>query len=82
MKQRSRPAPASRTPGANARKEERAGGLPELLEGETENQAASAMDRLSSRLHQERRVARARWAGLGLAALVLLAWAVWRSLSH
>ncbi len=56
--------------------------LPEMLEGETENQAASAMDRLSSRLHQERRAARARWVALGLAALVLLAWAVWRSFAH
>ncbi len=78
MTQRSRPDPDLEKAAAAEPKETAFGELPELLAGETENQSAAAMDRLSSRLRHERRAARVRMLALLAAALAALAWAAWR----
>jgi len=53
--------------------------LPELLEGETENQSAVAMDRISTRRQRERGATRIRRTFIGVAALALAAWAAWQT---
>lgn len=53
--------------------------LPEVLEGETENQAAAAMERISSQVRRERGAARMRHTVIGVAAVVIAVWLGWQS---
>jgi len=84
MNQRSRPERVSQLQelASAERKEVGPDWIPELLEGETENQAALVMDRISGQVQRERAAARTRRFLISLVILALAIWLAWRAFGN